>query len=95
MFGAPDARHSPGTIGVRALRLALQALWGTIDELWASPRLFPYGILEQMWRHGYERERFAELDRMTREALASGDPAIDYVGVGGGTFLRLPRATEG
>ena len=90
IFGRPGARHGAGTVAVHALRTALQSVYGTIDEWWAAPRLFPFGILEQMWRHGYQRERFAVLDAMTQEAIASGEPAIDFIGSGGGAFLRLP-----
>ena len=75
---------------VRLVRLVAQSIYGTIDEFWASPRLLPIGILEQMWRHGYQVERFHELDELTQRALASGEPAIDYIGSGGGAYLPLP-----
>lgn len=73
----------PGRLG----RLALQLVWGTLDEAWASPRLLPYGFLVLMFRLGYRPELSRALDQQVARAWASGDPALDYVGIGGGTFL--------
>jgi uncharacterized membrane protein YGL010W len=88
--GTPGKPLPWGTRAVRLLRTALQSVWGTIDEWWASPRLFPLGILEQMWRHGYQPARFQELDLLTRRAIADGQPAIDYIGTGGGSYI-IPK----
>lgn len=90
VLGPRGQRVSPGTACVRAARVALQSLWGTLDEWWASPRLMPYGFLLLMFKAGYQPQRKAELDAYVRKAIASGNPALDYVGIGGGTFLRQP-----
>ena len=96
VLGPPGARHPRGRQVVRALRAVLQSVWGTLDEWWASPRLMPYGFLFLMFRAGYQPARKAALDEHVRRAVASGNPALDYVGIGGGTFLRLPaQATSG
>jgi hypothetical protein len=86
------AARSDGAGGpvVRLLRLAGQVVWGTLAELWASPRLFPYGVLAQLRARGYARQRFEALDEMTRRAIASGQPAVDFIGSGGGAFLKAP-----
>lgn len=91
VLGPREARHPLTIVCVRAGRVALQSLWGTLDEWWASPRLMPYGFLLLMFKAGYQPERKATLDGYVRRALASGNPALDYVGTGGGTFLRLPH----
>jgi hypothetical protein len=80
---------------IRVVRLIAQALYGTVDELWAAPRLFPYGVLAQMWRHGYAPERFSAIDAVTRRAIASGDPALDFIGTGGGAFLEVKEPAAG
>jgi hypothetical protein len=94
--GMPDGA-SAGQRAVRLLRLAAQVVWGTLAELWASPRLLPYGVLAQMRARGYAGRRFEALDRMTRRAIDSGQPAVDFIGSGGGAFLKAPaaRAADG
>lgn len=79
-----------GAWALRLLRLAAQVVWGTLAEFWASPRLLPYGVLAQLRARGYARQRLEALDRMTRRAIASGQPAVDFIGSGGGAFLRAP-----
>jgi hypothetical protein len=83
--GANDARRA-----VRLLRLAAQVVWGTLAEFWAAPRLLPYGVLAQLRARGYARQRFEALDQMTRRAIASGQPAVDFIGSGGGAYLPGP-----
>ena len=83
--------NPPGGLLVGLLRLAAQVVWGTLAEFWASPRLFPYGVLAQLRRRGYARQRFGGLDDQIRRAIASGQPAVDFIGSGGGAFLR-PRS---
>jgi hypothetical protein len=85
-----DRDGGNGAWAVRLLRLAAQVVWGTLAELWASPRLLPYGVLAQLRARGYARPRLEALDRMTRRAIASGQPAVDFIGSGGGAFLRAP-----
>ena len=86
----------PGTFAssrvARALRVGLYGLWGTLDELWASPRLVPYGVLLLMFAGGYRRDVADRHQQWLQRAWASGNPALDYVGIGGATYLR-PTAT--
>ena len=96
-FLAGDGAHAIG-IGqrlLRLLRLGAQLVWGTVAELWASPRLLPHGVLAQMRRRGYAPARFAQLDEMTARAIASGEPAVDFIGTGGGAFLLTPEPASG
>ena len=74
----------------RVLRLAwtpLGGLWGTLDEWWASAKLMPVYVLELMWMLGYRTEQRARHRALALEALESGDPALDFVGVGGGVSV--------
>ena len=61
---------------------------GTRNEWWASARLMPYSLLLLMFRLGYQPERAARARSYADRAIASGNPAIDFVGIGGGAFLR-------
>ncbi|HEY0714211.1 MAG TPA: hypothetical protein VGF45_16130 [Polyangia bacterium] len=97
-FLAGDHPADAGRFGsqlVRLVRLAAQALWGTVAEFWASPRLFPYGVLAQLRRLGYGEASLGPLDEFVRRALASGQPAVDYIGSGGGAFLDVPTTDNG
>lgn len=89
ILGTPERRNPPLRMLVNTVRTALQSVYGTIDEWWAAPRLFNIGILEQMWAFGYQRERYAPYDALVKRALASGEPAVDYIGVGGGSFFKV------
>ena len=74
----------------RVLRLclvAVQPVSGTLNEFMASPRLMPYGVLMRMLDLGYRPDVAALLRRHVTRAQASGNPALDYVGIGGGTRL--------
>jgi ribosome-associated toxin RatA of RatAB toxin-antitoxin module len=86
LFGRPDL---PSPRPLRWLRVGLFPLWGTLDELWASPRLVPYGFLLLLFRFGYRRDLWDQQRTWVERAWQSGNPALDYVGVGGGTGLRL------
>jgi hypothetical protein len=80
----------------RPLRMALgvrQMLYGAFDEWWATPRLVHVGTLLLLFRFGYAPELRARLEGYVRDAIASGNPAIDYIGEGGGTYLD-PRTLE-
>ncbi|HEY0706703.1 MAG TPA: hypothetical protein VGG33_07900 [Polyangia bacterium] len=93
LAGEPPAVGQPaGGQLIRLVRLAAQVVWGTVAEFWASPRLFPYGVLVQMRRLGYGRTSLDPLSEMVRRAVASGQPAVDYIGSGGGAFLPVPAA---
>lgn len=67
--------------------ILFQFILGTINEWWASPRLMPYCWLMMMFGKGYKKERFAEIKGYAQKALESGNPALDYVGIGGGAYL--------
>ncbi len=67
-------------------------LTGLANETWASPRLLPYTLLAVMFRLGYAPPRWRELKSRADRAWESGNPALDFVGVGGPTYLRLPEA---
>lgn len=92
--GADLGGSRAGRVAVRILLLPLNILWGTLDELWASPRLMPYNLLWLMFRAGYRPELWAQIRSHADRAWASGNPAIDYVGIGGGAFLDV-RALAG
>jgi hypothetical protein len=61
--------------------------WGVIDEWWASAKLLPVYVLELLWSCGHQREQRALTRRRSLAALASGDPALDFVGTGGGVSV--------
>jgi hypothetical protein len=74
-------------LSVHILVSIRQWLYGTFDEWWATPRLVHLGTLVLLSRFGYESELKARVDRYARDAIASGEPALDYIGEGGGTYL--------
>jgi hypothetical protein len=88
--GPAGRRHPAGTVLRRAGQLAAQTVFGTVDELVASPRLLPVLLLELLWLFGHDPERRAAWRAQVAAAIASGNPALDYVGTGGGTPLRIP-----
>jgi hypothetical protein len=54
-------------------------------------------VLVQLRKLGYGAAALGDLDDMVHRALASGQPAVDYIGSGGGAFLtrtdvKPPRA---
>jgi len=71
-------------------RIAAYPWIGLVNEVWASPRLMPYCYLRVMLAFGYAPQLKRKLDGHRDRAWASGNPAIDYVGIGGGTFIRPP-----
>lgn len=90
LWGTPDALNQPATVARRAGHLAAQLVFGTVDELVASPRLLPVLLLDLLWRAGYAPQRRAALTAWATQAITSGNPALDYIGTGGGTPLRVP-----
>jgi len=76
------------TLTRRWLGFAETAIYGTIDEAIASPRLAPIQLLEVLWLLGYAPGTRAAWKDLSARAAASGQPAIDYIGIGGGTTLR-------
>ena len=71
----------------RVLLIAVQPVSGTVNEFVASPRLMPFGVLMLMFRLGYRPDVHTRLREHVRLATGSGNPALDYVGIGGGTRL--------
>lgn len=87
LWGAPGARHAPAFALRRLARVSGYAVLGWVNEIWASPRLLPYNVLRLMFAAGYAPSLRATLDERARRAWASGCPALDFVGEGGGAFL--------
>jgi hypothetical protein len=88
LLGRPGHRNHAGTVARRAAELAAQAVFGTVDEIVASPRLLPVLLLELLWLLGHDPARRAAWRALSAQAIASGNPALDYVGTGGPTPLR-------
>jgi hypothetical protein len=90
LFGTP-AQPLPWWQSVRRMaHLAETLAHGTFDEAIASPRLAPIQVLEVLWLLGYAPGLRARWKGLSARAVATGNPAIDYIGVGGGTTLRWP-----
>ncbi len=85
---------SPVARGLRVLHLVLIFTSGAVSEAWASLRLMHYNWLFLMMRLGYAPERYAELRGWADRAWDHGQPALDFVGVGGGTFLDPEQLTR-
>ena len=47
-------------------------------------------LLELLWLVGHDPARRAAGRAMSARAIASGNPALDYIGTGGPTPLRPP-----
>jgi hypothetical protein len=90
LLGRPGHRNPPGTVLRRAAQLAAQAVFGTVDEIVASPRLLPVLLLELLWLLGHDPVRRAAWRSLSARAIASGNPALDNIGIGGPTPLRVP-----
>jgi hypothetical protein len=90
VLGPAGHRNSPGTVARRGAQLAAQAVFGTADEIVASPRLLPVLLLELLCRFGHDSARHTARRTLSARAIASGNPALDYVGTGGPTPLRTP-----
>ena len=90
LLGRPGHRNPPCVVARRAAQLAAQAVFGTVDEIVASPRLLPVLLLELLWLSGHDPARRAAWRTLSAQAIASGNPALDYIGTGGPTPLRVP-----
>jgi hypothetical protein len=88
VLGPAGARHAPRIRLANGVRVGLYVMWGTLDEWWAAMRLMPYNFLWLMFRAGYARPVQDRVLGHVRSALASGNPALDYVGIGGATMLQ-------
>ena len=90
LLGPAGQRNPAGTAARRAGQLAAQAVFGTVDEIVASPRLLPVLLLELLWLCGHDPVCRAAWRTLSAQAIASGNPALDYIGTGGPTPLRPP-----
>lgn len=88
VLGRDEARRTLFRVAGRGLLLLVQVVSGAANEWWASVRLMPYSLLLLMFRLGYQPERAGRARAFADRAIASGNPAIDFVGIGGGAFLR-------
>jgi len=88
----PVESHTPSRAG-RLARLAAHFVFGPIDEWLAAARLFPVYVLELLWALGYRRERREAIHALAARSIATKNPALDFIGTGGGRFL-LRSATQ-
>jgi hypothetical protein len=88
LLGRAGHRNPSGTVLRRAGQLTAQAVFGTVDEVVASPRLLPVLLLELLWLFGHDPVRRSAWRTLSARAIASGNPALDYIGIGGPTPLR-------
>lgn len=83
-FLAPARGERPVRgLALRLLRSAFVYVAGVFNELTSSWRLLPVDVMRGLFTLGYQPERQAKLDALTDSAIASGNPAIDVIGIGG------------
>jgi hypothetical protein len=87
LLGTRQQRLAFPVAAFRFVLIGLQIVWGTLDELLAAPRLLPIIILMYLWKLGFYREQCAKLTGLVQTATKRGNPALDYIGTGGGAFL--------
>ena len=75
VFGPPRSPYGPKQVMRRCGHLAAQTVFGTVDELVASPRLLPVLLLESLWLIGHRPHQRAAYRAMAANAIASGNPA--------------------
>ena len=90
VFGPRGSRYGPLRVLRRCGHLAAQAVFGSVDELVASPRLLPVLLLQWLWLTGHRPQQNAAYRAVAAGAIANGNPALDYIGTGGPTPLRVP-----
>jgi hypothetical protein len=67
---------------------------GVGNELTSSWRLLPVDVMHAMWALGYQPARRERVGKLRERALASGNPAIDAVGIGGARLRVSPEDGE-
>jgi hypothetical protein len=92
LFGSPSVHEDDGTVrklslSGRVARMAGHFLFGPMDEWLAAGRLFPVYVLELLWALGYQRARREAIHALADRSIAEGNPALDWIGTGGGRFL--------
>jgi hypothetical protein len=80
-----------GPVGFYFVSL-VQLMFGAFDELLASPRLLPIIVLRAAYFFGYNAEQWKLISKLSELAMKSGNPALDYVGIGGD--LSISQATK-
>ena len=81
--GPPTGRRGPLGLLARVGRAVASLVFGCFDEVFGSPRLLPIVVLNGLWAAGYQRAQRDELKAIVGQALRSGNPAIDVIGLGG------------
>ncbi len=76
----------------RYRRLGRQLVFGAFAEFLAAQRLMPIALLRMLWAIGLARDVRPGVNE-ARRALQQGQPALDYMGHGGGTRLRAKKAS--
>ncbi|MFO0612309.1 MAG: hypothetical protein U0414_06965 [Polyangiaceae bacterium] len=74
----------------RCARMVSHFFFGPLDEWIASPRLLPVYVLEALWGLGHRRDRREAIRALAARSLERGNPALDFIGTGGGRFLESP-----
>jgi hypothetical protein len=78
------------------LLILFQFVCGTIDECVSIPRMFPVILLRTLIGCGYYTPSYwVELNRHCVQAIQSGNPALDFIGVGGDVCLNEVAAPDG
>ncbi|HMV66712.1 MAG TPA: hypothetical protein PKA64_07670 [Myxococcota bacterium] len=70
-----------------AAQVLVCGLLGVLDEAWAAPKMLAVGTLAFLYHHGHAPERASRQREWAQRAIASGQPAVDFIGVGGGAWL--------
>lgn len=81
-------RRAPVRHGVRAAGMLVA---GAMNEMWAGWRLFPIVVLDLLWSAGYQPEVRASHRALVARAMEGGNPAVDYIGRGGGRPIAYER----
>lgn len=93
LLGSRDESSHPATrqscVG-RCARMISHFFFGPLDEWIAAPRLLPVYLLEALWCAGHRRARRDAIYALADASLARGNPALDFIGTGGGRFLSRP-----
>lgn len=74
-------RRDPVRNGLRALAMVFA---GTMNEMWSGWRLYPVVALDLLWAFGYAPAQRARHEALVARAVEGGNPAIDFIGRGGG-----------
>lgn len=86
LIGTRGERVPMGLLLTRCGRLGMQLIYGAIAEFLGAQRLLPIALLKLLWGMRLATDVRPGVDD-ARRALAHGQPAIDYVGHGGGARL--------